>query len=318
MRIQNILAVLFSLFLVPAFSQPMLITCSNERNQDNSISIYADSHAQGEYTVKLIFSALVGYTTSSTVNSSNISVATVYRGRREIMRLTPVKSANSYALQYRFQYFPGTAQRKKPDTSFTYLLPGNEGIPLRILKVSSIVETIGQKVTDDFSATGFIYRLGDTICAARAGTVYDCSDEAREGEKGAQFYSKTGRNKIYIQHKDGTLAHYSVLAPIQLLVAAGDNVVPGQPLAVFHKESEKYHVLFSVMYLDEKKAMTDNTTTDALTPAPSPYLHVHTLFYIDENNKSVMPELNRQYTSAHPKELIGTELSKKDKKKLGL
>ena len=123
----------------------------------------------------------------------------------------------------------------------------------------------------------FISR-GDTICAARAGTVYDCSDEAKDGEKGNQYYSKNNRNKIGIQHKDGSMAHYSILAPIQLLVEAGDNVIPGQPLAVFNKESEKYTVLFSVNYLDEKRITVDVNNNDPQMPVASPYLYLPAFF----------------------------------------
>ncbi len=318
MRAKNTLFVLSIFFSVGVFSQTRLITCSTERNSDNSVSIIADSQAQGEYTVKLNFTSLTGYSTSAGMSSNNIALITTYRGRKEIMRLTPIKSAGMYSMQYSYQYFPGTVLRKKPDTSFTYLLPAAESVPLRVFKVNSITEKLGQKSKDEFSAVGFIYHLGDTISAARAGTVYDCSNEAREGEKSVEMYNRNSRNKIYIQHKDGTLGQYSVLAPIQLLVQPGDNVIPGQPLAVFNKESEKYTVLFSVDYLDEKKALADNSNIDPKLPPPVYYLYVPTFFYVDENNKSIQPEQNKQYNASHPKEIIGAEMSKKDKKKLGL
>lgn len=318
MRAKHVLLILFIFLSVGVLSQTRLITCSSERNSDNSVSIIADSQAQGEYTVKLNFTSLTGYSTSASMSSNNIALVTTYRGRREIMRLTPIKSAGMYSMQYSYQYFPGVVLRKRPDTSFTYLLPANEGVPLRISRVNSIEEKLGQKTTNEFTSIGFIYRLGDTICAARGGTVYDCSDEAKEGEKGVEMFNRAGRNKVFIQHKDGTLGHYSILAPIQLLVASGDNVIPGQPLAVFNKESEKYTVLFSVDYLDEKKALVDNTNIDPKLPPPTHYLYVPTVFYIDENNKSGQPELRKQYNALHPKEIVGAEMSKKDRKKLGL
>ncbi|MES2004655.1 MAG: hypothetical protein V4450_09040 [Bacteroidota bacterium] len=311
---KSFLLALLCLCVIRLTAQEGLITCSSEQNTDRSISIYADSKAEGEYTVKLIFTNLMGYTT--TVNT-DIALITVYRGRREIARLTPSKTASSFALNYRYSYFPGSSLRKRPDSTFRYLLPANIGANLRISMVSSIAETIGQKPADALLATGFMYQKTDTICAARAGMVYEAIDAVKEGEKGSEFY-KSERNRIRIQQKDGTLATYSILAPIQLLVAPGETVVPGQPLAVFNKESEKYTVLFSVYYLDEKRLLADRTGDVPPAGAPIPYLYLPVFFYQPETDKGGLLLLNRRYTATHPKEIIGLELSKKDKKKLGL
>jgi hypothetical protein len=315
MKCKKLLPLLFAVLAIPVLSQTRLITCRSERNKDHSISIFAESIAYGDYTVKFTFTGFAGYSLSVPMYNGNVALATAYTGIREIMRLTPVLSSGNFAMQYRYNYFPGAALQKKPDTSFVYLLPGTENTPLRISRVTSIVERLGQKPTDEFTSIGFIYRLGDTICAARAGMVYHCSDEAREGEKVTEFFTRKNRNSISIQHKDGTLGHYEMLAPIHLLVAPGDYVIPGQPLAVFNKESDKYHLLFSVSYLDQTKVSVDNSNTDTQT---SPYSYLPTLFYLDENNRSATPELRKQYTTLHPKEIIGAEMSKKEKKKLGL
>lgn len=322
MKHQNLL-LLFILLVLNGFGQQRLIICSSERNADNTISIYADAQISGEYTLKFTFTAFQGYTVSlmSTYHSgsSEIGLATVFRGRREVAKLTPVKNASMYAMSYMYTYYPGITVRKVPDSTFVYLLPGTEGTHLRVSGVTYIGERLGQKSQENFSAIGFIYKMGDTICASRAGTVYDCSDAIKEGEKGSEWY-KRDRNRIHIQQKDGTLANYSILSPIQLLVAPGDYVVPGQPLAVFNKTSEKYHVLFSVYYLDEKKTLVDNTNSNS-EKLPSAYTYLSTAFYLDPTDRAGSPaglEISKQYITAHPKEIVATELSKKDKKKLGL
>ncbi|MES2372404.1 MAG: hypothetical protein V4557_07480 [Bacteroidota bacterium] len=322
MKHQNLL-LLFMLFVLNGFSQQRLITCSSERNPDNTVSIYADAQISGEYTVKITFTDFQGYACSmmNTYRSggSEIGLATVFRGRREIAKLTPVKNASMYSSSYNYTYYPGTTVRKTPDSSFVYLLPGTEGTRLRVSGVTYIGERFGQKSQENFSAVGFIYKLGDTICASRAGTIYDCSDAIKEGERGSEWY-KSNRNRIAIQQKDGTLAHYSILSPIQLLVEAGDYVVPGQPLAVFNKTSEKYNVMFSVYYLDEKKILVDNTKSSS-ERLPGAYTYLSTAFYLEPTDKATSPtglEISKQYVTAHPKEIVATELSKKDKKKLGL
>src|SRR5947207_15968383 len=104
MRTKIIPFILLSFYILPSFSQRRLITCSIERNADNSISIISDSRAFGDYTVRLIFSSLADYTTSSTV-ISNTALATVKQGRREILKLKN-KLASASTFQYRYLYFP--------------------------------------------------------------------------------------------------------------------------------------------------------------------------------------------------------------------
>lgn len=251
MKYLNALFLFLCFNISASLAQDVSITCTSERNADNSISVYADSRCYGEYTLKLTFTSLLGYSTTANLHSG-VALATVTSGRKEIMKLTPDKSAQTYSLQYRYQYFPGKSMYRVPDSSFVYLMPSNAGNHLKISKVSSLSERFGTKQTDNFYGTGFIYQPDDTICAARAGTIYYCDNKVKEGED-ATTYFRSGRNRIGIQHKDGTLGDYTMLAPIQLLVSAGEDVYPGQPLAVFNKKSEKYIVLFSTYYLDEKK-----------------------------------------------------------------
>jgi hypothetical protein len=293
------------------FSQQRLIVCNSEQNPDKSISIYAESQAFGEYTVKLVFTSLSGYT--STVNT-DVALITVPRGRTQIAKLTPDRSAAMYSMNFTSQYFPGVALRKAPDSLFAHLLPGTEGKEMMVSKVRSLSEAIGKQSPEDYYATGFQYQLGDTICATRAGVIYETSDEVNEGEKKNQFF-KSQRNRIGLQHKDGTIGQYSILSPIKLLVNPGDNVIPGQPLAVFNKPGEKYTMLFSVIYLNEKKAYANSNF--GASQATTPFNTVAVNFYDSENKKGILLASNNRYLIVHPKEIIGLELSKKDKKKLG-
>jgi hypothetical protein len=303
-------------FVINARAQETLVTCTSERNTDNSISIYAESQIQGEYTLKLSFPNLLGYKANNIYN--DMAFVTITRGKREVVKLIPDKMAPSFSFNYRWTYFPGIAQRKMPaDSNFQYLLPGTKDNVIRISKVSNIGERLGLKNVNEYFGVGFIYGVGDTICAARAGTVYTCNDDVKTGEKGTMIYSSK-RNQVNIQQKDGTLAHYTIRAPIKLLVAAGDNVVPGQPMAVFITESERYEVMFSVSYLDEK-SLTLNSPIGSSNTAPAYYHYLPTLFCISEDGQtSNLSIINQTFKIGYPKELVGTELSKKDKKKLGL
>lgn len=313
MKNSFVLFILINSCFPSAFAQQKQIICSSERNADNSISIFAESQELGEYTIKLTFSSLMGYRSSPSV-SSDISTSTIEKGKKEIMKLTLDKMSSSSQFQYSYTYYIGRALRKAPDSSFAYLLPATTGNSLRIFPVSSVAERLNLKNKEDyFYSTGFIYKLGDTICASRAGLVYNCNDDVKQGETTTDFY-KSSRNNIEIQHKDGSLDRYNFVAPIQLLVKAGDYVYPGQRIAVFNKESARYYLLFSTYYLDQNKV---NNIKAYGSEAPSSYVFLPTHFYAAESEKPARLEINKEYTVQHPKELIVAEMSKRDKKKLG-
>ncbi len=268
--------------ILSSFARQGQITCRSEKNADGSYFIYADNKGFSDYTIKLTFTDLAGFNSSLDAGAPVI----IGRGQSQIAKLTPVSGAPRYSFNYRYRYWPGTFFRKTPDTSFLYLMPSTAGNNLRISKVTSLAERIGQKNEDDFSAVGFRYKLGDTICAARGGIVYECRDDVQEGESLNQTFN-TNRNLVAIEHKDGTLARYAVVAPVKLLVSPGEKVIPGQPLAVFNRESPKYHILFSVAYLDENKI-------------------------------SYSLNLNKDYQVVYSNEVIAAEMSRKEKKKMGL
>ena len=315
MKILYSLLILCFSFMITATAQESLVTITSERNTDNSVSIYADSRINGDYTLKITFPTLTGYKGNNVYN--DIAVVTITRGKREVVKLVPDKLSPSYSFFYQHTYFPGIAQRRAPaDSNFQYLLPGTKDNVIRISRVSNIGDMLKLKNPNEYAGIGFVYAAGDTICAARAGTVYSCADDVVKDEKGALVYTSK-RNHINIQQKDGTLANYAVRAPIKLLIAAGDNVIPGQPIAVFTSQSEHYEVLFSVSYLDEKAVMVNTQNAGAITPVY--YHYVSPVFCVGEDgHTSNLSVVNQTFKVGYPKELIGVELSKKDKKKLGL
>jgi hypothetical protein len=307
---RTILFILFSFSSFYSFSQAGLIRCSTQNNPDKSVSINASSQAYADYTLKVTFTTLEGYTSRS-LNISNIALVTVHPGNAEIMKLTQDNSARNFSFQYRYQYFPGLSFHKMPDTSFQYLLPASAGNRIRVTSISSTVSMLSQKLGTEYRGTGFNYKLNDTICAARAGIVFEAIDTVTVGEKAEEIY-KRGRNRINIEHRDGTLGNYGITAPIKLLVSPGDEVFPGQPLAVFNKENERYTVIFSTCYLDEKKILAENNMDNTLY-----FNYMPAYFYGSENDRSTILQRNKEYTVQHPGNIIAAEMTKKEKKKFG-
>jgi hypothetical protein len=292
-----------------SFSQRGLIQVTTENNPDKSVIFTAINNALADYTVRISFTNLIGYTSNS-MNSPNIALATVRPGKSEILKLTRDNSMNP-SLPFRSQGFAGHSFTKMPDTSFQYLIPASAGNHIKVTSNSSTVSVLAQRLETGARGTNFFYKLYDTICAARAGTVYEKSDTAQTGDK-AEVWLKSGRNFINIEHRDGTLGHYGITAPIKLLVNPGDEVFPGQPLAVFTKESPGYLVWFSVTYLDEKKLISDNNPENAHY-----FNYVITHFYANENETSTILQINKNYTVQHPKDIISAEMTRKEKKKFG-
>ena len=289
-----------------SIAQSGLISVENENNPDGSISIYANNLANCKYTVKLNFNSLSGFNNMAGLNPL---IANINGGRTQIIKLTPDQNAGGRSLNYSYTYYPGIAFRKAPNNYAHYILPITAGKTTLVTKVTSLSTIISQKQDANFYAQGFTYNLGDTICATRAGIVYNINDQLKQGEGGNTVFTDS-RNKIYIQHKDGTLGFYSILAPINCLVQNGDFVTPGQPIAIFNKAAEKYTLLFSTHYLDEGKIRVENAR-DYLIALP-------TYYYLNENALTTTLAENQKYDCIQSLPIIAEELSKKEKKKLGI
>jgi hypothetical protein len=293
------------IFITPTNSQSNLITLETENNADGSITLNANNLASTRYTVKVNFTSLTGFLTTGISNPYINSIGT---GKVQVTKLTPDKNAGSHSLGYTYSYYAGMAYRKPPSNFTHYLLPISVGKTTKVSKVEELSIILGQKSEASYYSQAFSYTLGDTICATRAGYVYNINDELKQGEGGNTVFTDN-RNKIYIEHKDGTLGYYTILSPINCLVQNGDFVIPGQAIAVFNKESENYRILFSVVYLDEEKIRAEKAT--------DVYNTMSTNFYLNENANSTMLIENQKYESVRSIEIITEELSKREKKKFG-
>ena len=298
---------LFSLCfgLTSAHAQNNLITLENESNSnDGSITITALHLGAGAYTLKLMYNA-PGFT--STYLNPYITV--VNPGRNTVCKFTPDKSAGYRSFGYRYSYYPGVAFRNTPNNYMHYVLPTMPGKTTNIVSVANLSSFLKKDNAGANHTQGFRYALGDTICAARTGVVYEMNNNLTEGESSNTLY-KSDRNSISISHKDGTIAQYSILAPIQSLVKNGEFVIAGQPIAFFNTIAEKYTLLLSVQYLDESKIRKEESK--------EVYNSLPVYYYLNENAPSTNLVEGQKYECVKSIEINYEELSKREKKKLGL
>lgn len=294
--------VLFCFVNLKLQAQNNLIKLDTENNPDGSVTVYASSYASGTYTLKVEFN-ITGFNT--TINNPYTTL--IQPGRSQICKLLPDKNSGNRYLSFSYSYFAGKSYRNSPENYLHYVLPIMPGKTSMVTPVTHIKSLLEQKV-DQFDAQGFSYALGDTICATRAGVVFNVNDQLKQGEGKTITYADN-RNKIYIQHKDGTVAHYTILAPMQSLVENGDFVIPGQPIAVFNKPAEKLQVLFSVLYLNDTKLKAEKPIEVYQT------LPVH--YYLNQNALSTSLTIGQRYQAEKSVGIITKELNKKELKKNG-
>ncbi len=299
-------------FLGNGIAQMQPIKMTSSLNGNTGYTLDAENFSYANYTLRVNFITLQGY--NSTLQDKTFTNIAPH-GKMQVARLTRESNATLHSFNYNYTYFIGTALRRMPDTNFVYLLPSTPGNIIRVNKAGTISERLGIKEENPFYSTGFNFHSGDTICAVRSGIVIELLDQNKEGDKQNQVYN-INRNKIRIEQKDGTIATYSFLSPIQSLIELGDRVSAGQPLAFLNKESDKYHVLVSVDYLDEKKLSAYYFKND-LDAKRDYYITLPVKFHIDQNTNAVINKIDA-YTVEHPVNIIAEEMSKKDKKKLGL
>ncbi|MEI8074463.1 MAG: hypothetical protein WCH78_06915 [Bacteroidota bacterium] len=287
-----------------AFSQRDFRVYTEADNfKKNTIRLMLEKNKPGTYTCTITFKQLMGYRCSE--GDNNFSVTVNGSNLQQIASLTPIENAGSYSISYSYSFQKGRSITKL-DSLYPYLLPSSPGKSIKTSGTYYIGELFG-KSSSDFYAMGFQYHLGDTICATRAGLVYEASDNAEHGKEN-EIYNSNSRNNIFIEHIDGTLARYNVQGSIKLIVQVGDKVIPGQPIAVFDKQDKIYSVIFDVFYLNMK--LKSEAGTNYFTARPR--------FLLSENNIDLASAFTNYPDVIHPNEIVIKELTNREIKKLGL
>ena len=114
------------------------------------------------------------------------------------------------------------------DKDYSYQLPFSKG------KKYKIIQGFNSRFTHNKPssryAVDFDIPIGDTICAARPGTIVLVRERFTEGGNDRSLYGKA--NKVIIYHDDGTFAAYMHLDHQGVLVENGDRVQLGQPIGL--------------------------------------------------------------------------------------
>ncbi|WP_286757327.1 M23 family metallopeptidase [Roseivirga sp. UBA838] len=134
----------------------------------------------------------------------------------------PQNQTWSYQLSY--NYAIGNAKAVHND-DHTYRLPFLKGKSYRLSQGYN-----GATTHRGSNALDFTMPEGDTITAARPGVVVRIKEDSRRGCPSSECADYS--NYVTLLHDDGTLADYVHLKYRGVLVALGDTVLEGQPIAL--------------------------------------------------------------------------------------
>lgn len=302
------LVVLILLIVLTGKAQNISFKISAERNSDESVSFNFEKEDFGTCYVQLTFNQVENSsTTSYRQNVSGLSGT--------ILTLKPLVQNKPIGYNYKYTWIRGKLN-PKIDTGFVYLFP------VARLKTSMVIENSNLKSSyfngtqpRNWKAYQFNAEAGDTVFSVRKGIVVDLVDGNAADPGGSYAYSSNS-NSILIEHEDGTLAHYDVLKNGSFMVKPGDKVLPHAPLGLAgtYDTNENSQIRLYVYYLCEDNL--EKPDQETIASKKNYYAFVNPVFHTtlgDVHLKSA-----NEYTAEYSSEHIQKELSKREKKKLGL
>ena len=133
-------------------------------------------------------------------------------GKTRLFTLSPSLPDAAYDYSYTFRYALGDPS-VKPDVEYPYLIPLNENKPVAFFRTENSRGMYNR----------FALPEGDTVFAMRKGVVTALPDHKRQVDR---LLSGT----LEILHRDGTVAAYENMNPLEVFVNIGETVLPGMPL----------------------------------------------------------------------------------------
>ncbi len=223
----------------------ILCAAASAQKTRDEMTLTAECGPNGEYIIKAdvhvpgIYSVLVNFSNVTNYRVGSYEVRPVY-GSGEVLRIKPENPDAPADLDGEYTYIWGLAGRDRPDTSFVYALPySTHRKGIRCGYAREIMEFLKNERTEGFVSLAFDMQRGDTVRAARKGTVvYVVNEFPRQ-----IIYPVAQVNYLIVQHPDNTFATYSRMEYGGMLVEKGDVVYPGMPLGLIGSKDEVEYTL---------------------------------------------------------------------------
>ena len=280
------------------FAQNKKINVKFSTQKDNSVVFSYTKTIPGSYYLKVSFNKL-----NNSLNINNVFYKVLKNKSGYLFKLRPVNKSRGISFSYSYFYIMGKPN-PKIDTSFVYLLPFKEGKNIYFEPITkNVKEYFGAKPAENFYKYQFISKNPDTVCAVRKGTVISVVDKYSVDTTLAYSYSSE-RNRITIEHKDGTFADYTGFHKDKIFVKTGDIVYPGTELGVLDRydKSKQYQLRLGFFFLKKPKSNFK-----------SEYKYFTPYFLTSNGVEKLQPEKN--YTVKVSGEIVMKEMKRKEKKK---
>lgn len=290
----------FLVFTLPLLSQKSQLELTTRVNKDNSVDILYSKDAWGYYYISLNFTNLQ--------NANNVDNGKAVKGQKGIvLTLNPTNPKQNIQYRYGYSWVRGKPSRKYP--MFVYLLPFPEG--RNFLVRETIVQHENKAETGDFKVLILSSSQADSVLCMRKGLVVSVIDNW-DADPDPLYMLNPNKNEILVEHEDGTLARYAGFEKNSIVVKEGDLIYPGNYLGKLVKSGDHAfsHNLFVTLYYLDATKLEDYFV---LKTTKMPYTYVEPEFYFPEKAEKLVQ--GKQYTVHISKDLIFSEMSKKEIKK---
>ncbi|WP_346237400.1 hypothetical protein ABDK00_018370 [Niabella insulamsoli] len=291
------------LCLFAAQAQTKTIELSSETRPDRSVDISYRKTDPGYYTVVLNFS---DYTNTS----KPLAMHSISGVSGRLISLKPTDKDKSIGYSYRYTYIRGKLE-PRVHKDFCYVLPYNNGVKCTVVEAGFAPQRyFGAEKPADWKSYFFYTTQQQPVNAIRKGVVVETADTF-DDPVDVEF--TTRKNRVIIEHEDGTLAIYRGFEKGSVAVKVGDAVFPGTLLGSNIRSSKKlFGISIHIYYLasidfDGQKKQTLSTQT-------SLYRSVSPKFTTAGKQCAALENMS-EHTALLNEELITKEMSKKELKK---
>ena len=294
-------AALFAGLCGGVLAQPRIRT---ERLDNKNVEFFLDG--------KTTPGTLTVYLTLKDLTNCNASAGTTkYEARFSGMRLLtlrPSDASRGIGYGYSVRFFNGPVD-KRVDTAFVYRMPTTVAKPVRVSRGVSVYDRFRKNDEEKEGALGLHFEMekGDTVYAMRRGTVADINiSEKRDPNAPTVSFSSKSSN-LFVEQPDGSIAWYVCLDRDNILVAEGDEVLPGTPLALVGTyDGERYKFSVQTFWWE--------TNSDPETQEKKPFVRKRFFPHFVTAEGAVCIE-KVTYQSVETEALVTRELSTKELKK---
>ncbi|WPZ11584.1 M23 family metallopeptidase [Roseivirga spongicola] len=298
---QRILLIIFLVSISSLGFAQRPVSVSYKYDKTTEKYIFEAKNSTNEYiTLVVYFNRLSSLNASTTLPA----VKTIRTGTTRLFTLEKM-GTNTPSFDYGWVYWFGTHNAKVKDVQ--YLLPTTAGTKIAVFNTNTVKDVLGQKDDTDYYGLAFKLVDGDTITAIRKGIV-EAIQQENQTDTLKYTYTKN-RNFLKIRHEDGTVARYSNFRNESVQVSEGDEVNPGDPLAIATQTNQMGDatLLITVSHLhidpDDGKNYRDWSSNKYVRPK------------FKTKNYEGLLEPGKTYISTISTDLITQEMGKREKKK---